>query len=119
MASKLDISFLTPEQNEARKEFNIYAPHCFVYILRCAGGVLYTGISNNPIQRFVNHCNGTGAKFTRSFPPKELVFIQNYHFRADAAKIEYKIKQLTRQQKLEMIDANEPSIPDIFRLKRP
>ena len=37
-----------------------------LYILRCGDGSLYTGITVDVDARFAQHCNGTGAKYTRA-----------------------------------------------------
>ena len=41
----------------------------YVYILRCRGGSLYTGITNDVEHRMAAHLSGRGAKYTRSHPP--------------------------------------------------
>lgn len=37
----------------------------WVYILRCADGTLYTGITNDVPRRLAAHNSGRGAKYTR------------------------------------------------------
>ena len=37
----------------------------FVYMVRCAGGQLYTGWTNDPAARLRAHQSGKGAKYTR------------------------------------------------------
>ena len=44
-------------------------PH-FVYMLRCAGGRIYTGYAVDVEARFEQHKSGKGAKFTKAFPPE-------------------------------------------------
>ena len=46
----------------------------FVYILRCSDGTLYCGWTTDLEQRVAKHNNGTGAKYTRSRRPVELVY---------------------------------------------
>ena len=41
----------------------------WVYILECANGGSYTGYTNNLQKRYQEHCEGKGAKYTRSFKP--------------------------------------------------
>ena len=44
----------------------------YVYMLRCRGGSLYTGMTNDVARRMAMHCNGRGAKYTRAHPPEAL-----------------------------------------------
>ena len=37
----------------------------YVYMLRCRGGSLYTGMTNDVARRMAMHCSGRGAKYTR------------------------------------------------------
>ena len=46
----------------------------WVYILRCADGTLYTGITNDVPRRLAAHNSGRGAKYTRGRGPVELVY---------------------------------------------
>ncbi len=38
----------------------------YVYMLRCRGGSLYTGMTNDVARRMAMHCSGRGAKYTRA-----------------------------------------------------
>ena len=38
----------------------------YVYMVRCAGGQLYTGWTNDPEARLKAHQSGKGAKYTRT-----------------------------------------------------
>ena len=38
----------------------------FVYMVRCTGGQLYTGWTNDPAARLRAHQSGKGAKYTRA-----------------------------------------------------
>ena len=44
----------------------------YVYMLRCRGGSLYTGMTNDVARRMAMHCSGRGAKYTRAHPPEVL-----------------------------------------------
>lgn len=37
----------------------------YVYIIMCGDNSLYTGWTNNLEKRFMMHCEGKGAKYTR------------------------------------------------------
>ena len=75
-----------------------------LYIVRCADGKLYTGIAADVAQRIAEHVHGSrGAKFLRGRGPLELVFEEPAGTRAEASRLEYCVKRLTRSQKLELI----------------
>lgn len=76
-----------------------------VYMLRCSDDTLYTGITTDLKRRIKEH-NGSklGAKYTKLRQPVELVYYENRYDRVDASKREYEIKQLSRKEKLELID---------------
>ena len=75
----------------------------YVYIIKCKDDSLYTGWTNNLQKRFKDHCNGKGAKYTRGRGPLELVYYEEYEDKKDAMKREYKIKQLSRVEKIKLI----------------
>jgi putative endonuclease len=76
--------------------------YCYVYIVRCSDGSLYTGITRNLEKRIQRH-NGLlwgGAKYTRSRRPVEYVYIEKYPTRKEAAQREYFIKHhMTKEEK--------------------
>lgn len=74
-----------------------------LYIVRTAAGALYTGISNNVPRRFQQHQKGTGAKALRGKGPLELLFTCEAGDRAMASRLEYQVKQLSRQEKLRLV----------------
>ena len=75
-----------------------------VYILRCSDGTLYTGIAPDVQKRLMLHNAGKGAKYTRGRGPVELVYQEQLEDRAAASKREYAIKQLSRADKLHLIE---------------
>lgn len=76
-----------------------------VYILECADEKksLYTGITNDLEKRVKAHNNGKGAKFTKGRGPVKLLKTIECETKSVAAKLEYKIKKLSRKEKLELI----------------
>lgn len=76
----------------------------YVYILECSDGTLYTGITTDLNKRLKTHNNGKGAKYTKSRLPVVLKASFEAENRSSASKEEYRIKQLTRKQKLELIN---------------
>lgn len=76
----------------------------WVYIIDCESDRLYTGISTDPQRRFEQHCQGRGARFTRMYPPRQLLAAVAYASRAEASREEYRIKALNRIHKLRWVD---------------
>lgn len=76
----------------------------YVYLLQCADGTLYTGYTDDPVRRTKMHNAGKGAKYTRARLPVELVYQEACADKSAALRREYEIKQLTRVQKLKLIE---------------
>lgn len=75
----------------------------FVYMLRCADGSLYTGITKDLKRRCRQHNAGTASRYTRSRLPVNLVYQETRHNRSSALKREAEIKAMTRPGKLTLI----------------
>ncbi len=76
-----------------------------VYMLRCVDKTLYTGVTTDLKRRINEHNTSTiGAKYTRNRRPVELVYFENCDDKVDAMKREYAIKQLSRKDKLKLVD---------------
>jgi len=78
-----------------------------LYIVQTASGALYTGITNDVARRFKQHQAGTGAKALRGKGPLALLFHCEAGDRSSASKLEYRIKQLRRQEKIRLV-AHQP-----------
>ena len=76
----------------------------YTYIVRCKDDTLYCGWTNNLEKRMARHNAGTGAKYTRSRHPVELVYYEEFETKEDAMRREYAIKQLTKKAKLDLIN---------------
>lgn len=84
-----------------------------LYIVRCADGSLYTGIATDVERRLREHESGTrGAKFLRGKGPLQLEFAECLGDRSTASQIEYRVKQLERGRKEELI-AGRYSLADL------
>ena len=71
----------------------------YTYIVQCADGTLYTGW-----RRMKAHNEGkAGAKYTRAKRPVKLVYYEGFATKEEAMIREYRIKQLTREKKLELM----------------
>lgn len=76
----------------------------YVYILRCADGTLYTGSTDDVQRRLAVHNSGKGAKYTRGRTPVEVVYTEECESYSAALKREYAIKQLSRGEKIKLIN---------------
>ncbi|MFP5403436.1 MAG: GIY-YIG nuclease family protein [Gammaproteobacteria bacterium] len=73
----------------------------WVYLLRCADGTLYTGITTDVARRVAEHNgDGPGARYTRGRRPVVLAYAEPAGSRAEAARREAAIKRLDRARKL-------------------
>ena len=77
----------------------------FVYLLRCADGSLYTGITNDVSRRLKQHNAGTASRYTRCRLPAVLIYQEPQASHSHALKRELAIKGLSRQEKEAMIRA--------------
>jgi putative endonuclease len=76
----------------------------FIYILRCADGTLYTGITTDLSRRVQEHnSQKKGARYTRSRRPVTLVYSESADNRSEASKREYAIKQMPLAAKTVLI----------------
>ena len=84
----------------------------FVYIVECKDGTLYTGVTTDVLRRVGEHNSGKGAKYTRNRKPVVLRAFFECGDRSLASKEEYRIKQLSRVEKLALIE-------DIYNKSKP
>lgn len=80
----------------------------YIYIIRCEGGLLYTGITTDITRRLDEHFGRTEkcAKYTRSHRAEALEALWTAANRSLASKLEYRIKQLPKEKKLRLIADN-------------
>lgn len=72
-----------------------------VYVLRCADGSFYTGITTDLVRRLREH-NGEltgGARYTRGRRPVALHYKESVANRSAAARREAALRRLTRAEK--------------------
>jgi len=75
-----------------------------VYILQCSDDSLYTGITTDLVRRLRQHASGTGSKYVRSRLPFSQVWLTLLMTKSQALKLEYKIKQLHKDKKVEALN---------------
>ena len=75
----------------------------FTYLVQCADGSLYCGWTNALEKRVRAHNEGRGAKYTKSRRPVSLVYYETFETKQEAMRREWQIKQLSRKEKLSLI----------------
>ena len=78
----------------------------WVYIIKCSNESLYTGITKDIKRRFNEHQfdNKKASKYCARLRPLKLVYKSSaYENKSDASKEEYRIKQLSHKEKLNLI----------------
>lgn len=79
----------------------------YLYIVQCADESLYTGITTDLARRIEEHnSSAKGAKYTSARRPVRLVFFAKYRNRSLASSQEFRIKSLSRSEKLALIENN-------------
>ena len=71
-----------------------------IYLLQCADGTLYTGITVDPERRVKTHNAGRGARYTRTRLPVRLLASLPLPSHTEAMRLERRIKTFTPQRKL-------------------
>ncbi|MGW7677657.1 GIY-YIG nuclease family protein [Shewanella sp. S23-S33] len=79
----------------------------YLYLVRCANGHLYTGVTTDVTRRFSEHQSGgiKSAKYLRGKGPLTLMYQEQVGTRSDALKREIAVKKLSRAQKLALIES--------------
>jgi len=76
----------------------------YVYIVECSDKTLYCGSTNNLEKRIHQHNNTKlGSKYCKSRRPVVLKKYFIFNDKSEAFKEEYRIKQLSREDKLNLI----------------
>lgn len=70
-----------------------------LYIVECADGTLYTGITNDLEKRLDAHNRGTASRYTRVRRPVQLRYQEVQTDRSTASKREAAVKRLSRAAK--------------------
>ena len=81
--------------------------HWYVYIVRCKGGSLYTGITKDVAARVKAHNAGKGAAYTRSHRPVKLVWQERKASGTNARKREAEIKSWTKARKERLVSRGQ------------
>jgi putative endonuclease len=85
---------------------------CYVYMVECDGGSIYTGLSSNPQRRFREHQNG-GSRFTSGRSALRLLCTEHHPTRSAAAHRERQLKGWTRAKKLALAHADLAALKNL------
>ncbi len=83
-------------------------PQWYLYLIRCADGSLYTGITTDVQRRLDAHRHDRGARRLRGRGPLELVYSVPVGDRSRALRIEHRVKRLKRAAKEALIAGRLP-----------
>lgn len=75
----------------------------FTYVLLTEANTLYCGYTDDVEKRFEAHMSGKGAKYTRANKPVKIIYTTSFDTKSEAMKEEYRIKHLTKSEKIEFL----------------
>jgi len=76
----------------------------YVYMLRCAKGALYTGMTNDVNRRVSEHNSGKGAKCLKALGlPVRVAYVEECMSKRSALEREREIKTLTKVEKERLV----------------
>ncbi len=79
-----------------------------MYVLECADGSFYTGITTDPRRRWQQHRQGSGARYTRTHPPVALRGLWRYPDWSSALRAEAAFKRLSHAAKARQLAQAAP-----------
>lgn len=88
------------------------AEQWYLYLLLCADGSCYTGITIDPVRREQQHRSGKGAKALRGShkQPVRIAWTYGCKDRSSASRLEAAVKKLSHSRKREIISSG--SLPE-------
>ena len=79
-----------------------------VYLLRCADGSLYCGVTKDMDNRLTKHKQGTASKYTRSRLPVKVAAVKKHLSKQKAYQLEYRIKKTPTPKKIATLNDWKP-----------
>jgi putative endonuclease len=78
----------------------------YLYLIRCKGGSLYTGITTDVKRRVEEHrgTGGKGSKYLRGKSPLKLVLEKRIGGKSIALKVEDHVKKMTKVEKENLVE---------------
>ncbi len=85
----------------------------YVYIMANQRPTLYVGVTNDVERRIAEHKKGIGSVFTRRYGLTKLVYFEYFQDIFQAIIREKQIKDMNREDKIEMIHRFNPDMKDL------
>jgi ADP-ribose pyrophosphatase YjhB (NUDIX family)/predicted GIY-YIG superfamily endonuclease len=86
----------------------VETPSWLFYVLACADGTLYAGVTTNLARRVAEHNAGRGARYTAGRRPVRPIAAWGFSDRGAAQRAEARFRRLRRAQKLALVEASSP-----------
>jgi len=81
----------------------------YVYMLRCIDGTFYTGVTNDIIRRYDEHCAGhNDACYTYTRRPLRLIYVGEFQRPNEAIAFEKQVKGWSHKKKRAFADRDWP-----------
>lgn len=77
------------------------------------GNILYVGVTNDIHKRVLEHKNGIGSRFTRTYKCTKLVYYEEYADIVTAIAREKSLKNWKSKWKHELVTSNNPNRNDL------
>ena len=92
----------------------------FTYVIECEDGSFYKGFTDNLLRRYQQHCNGTGADYTKTHKPKQLYYWEMHYSKEIALQREKFLKSGAGREwfKKEVVDKPENFEPASILLEK-
>ncbi len=111
LSSEASFLFLSEAESKCLW-YNSHMPW-YIYILETDDGRFYTGTTNDIPRRIAEHKDGKGAKFTRNFGCKGLIYSEAHPTKSAALKREKQIQGWTRQKKSALIQGDLKALKEL------
>jgi putative endonuclease len=85
----------------------------YVYLMSSLSRTLYVGVTNNLERRVEEHKAGAPGSFTERYRVNRLVYFEEFTDINQAIAREKEIKQMTRLQKIRLVEAINPQWRDL------
>lgn len=103
-ASQLNFPYKSAQNAKFnRKKNEMTSRNWSLYLIRQKNNALYCGITTDVPRRFKQHESGIGAKALKGKAPLTLVFHCTAGDRSEASRLEYRVKQLSKQAKERLV----------------
>ena len=91
----------------------------FTYMLRCADGSYYVGSTRGDLEaRLFQHGSGTGAQYTATRLPVELVWSAEFERVTEAFALEKRVQNWSRAKREALIEGRYADLPGLSKRRR-